>query len=135
MKPVDQTDLTSTHGNCLSACVASILELSLADVPWFSLAGEQWWDVLAAWVRTRGLGVTYYVPLGEMHAPRGYSIVGGASPRFPGATHACVAYDGNVVHDPHPSRVGLTNIKDFIVIHGPSPANDPMWFNGIAPRV
>lgn len=33
MKPVDQTTFGAPHGNCLMACVASILEVPLDSLP------------------------------------------------------------------------------------------------------
>lgn len=35
MKPIDQTTFGVPGGNCFSACVASLLELSIDDVPYF----------------------------------------------------------------------------------------------------
>ena len=49
MKPVDQTILTAPGGNCFAACVASILELPLADVPNFC-SEERWWNALQIWL-------------------------------------------------------------------------------------
>jgi multidrug efflux pump subunit AcrB len=54
-----------------------------------------------------------------MGLPPGYSIAGGPSLRFAGRMHACVALDGIVVHDPHPSREGLPfGIASYVVIYG-----------------
>ena len=56
-----------------------------------------------------------FKPLGAL--PRGYTIANGPGPRTkPGGDpiyHSCVALDGVIVHDPHHSRAGLTEIEEF----------------------
>lgn len=42
MKPVDQTTFGFPGGNCFSACIASLLEMPLDDVPYF-MHGD-WYD-------------------------------------------------------------------------------------------
>jgi hypothetical protein len=111
--PVDQTTHGPTTGNCFSACVASILELPISEVPFF-MAPEQWWPPFVEWCAMRGYDAVYF-PNTE-YVPLGYSIVGGPSYRWPGKLHACVALDGVVVHDPHPSKLGLPEVQDFIVL-------------------
>lgn len=128
MKPVEQANFTPTRGDCFSACVASILEIPLEDVPFFNDPPDaSWWDRFKSWLEARELSASYYPD--ASYVPPGFAIVGGPSPRFPGVLHACVARDGVVVHDPHPSGRGLDVIEDFIVIHGPD--RDALWFNGI----
>jgi len=40
MKPVDQTAFGPSKGNCLSASIASLLELPIEDVPLFTTEME-----------------------------------------------------------------------------------------------
>jgi hypothetical protein len=41
-----------------------------------------------------------------------------------------VAFDGVVVHDPHPSREGLPlGVVEYVVIHGPD--RGALRFNGV----
>ncbi len=97
MKRVVQTR-TGADGNCLNACVASILELPLSEVPEF---GGDWLEDLNDFLSERGLSYRR-VP---MHAkPSGWSTIEGVSPR--GGLHACVAHDGELVWDPHPIEDG-----------------------------
>lgn len=128
MKPVMQTVFTMTRGDCFSACVASILEIELVEVPFFNDDPvEEWWSRFKSWLATRDLDATYY----QSPEPQpGYTIVGGRSPRFPTRMHACVAKHGVIVHDPHPDGSGLLNIEDHIVIHGPNRA--ALGFNGVS---
>lgn len=134
MKPVDQANFTPTGGDCFSACVASILEMPLAEVPFFNEPpAEEWWPRFKSWLHARDLDATFYDnSCGDValhHVPPGFSIAGGASRRFTGVMHACVASYGLVVHDPHPSRAGLDKVADYIVIHGEG--RRPLWFNGL----
>jgi hypothetical protein len=127
MKPVDQNAFGPEKGNCFSACVASILELPIDDVPQF-MTSENWWHGFARWCARQGYLalVDYRVP--DEPATLGYSILGGESPRHPGSGHAVVALDGVMVHDPHPDRTGLVgepwhNIT-LECIHISSPAKE-----------
>ena len=123
MKPVDQTTYGLNNGNCFSACIASILEIPLEEVPLFLGAH---WPGFAPWLAERGLAASIY--RSEVYVPRGYSIAGGQSLRFAGRNHACVARDGAVVHDPHFSRDGLPfGVTAYVVLHGPR--REPMWFS------
>jgi hypothetical protein len=112
--PADQTRFGSAEGNCFSACVASILEIPLEDVPQF-MVGD-WWANFTAWCEPRGIIPKYWPARGWcdldpvrvfLGVPTGYAIMSGESPRHPGVLHAVVALDGAIAHDPHPSRAGI----------------------------
>src|SRR5215471_12277424 len=102
MRPVDQTTYGINDGNCFSACVASILEISLDQVPRFFGPTADFFR----WLAPQGLSATLFKSANN-YIPRGYAIAAGPSLRFAGRLHACVVYDGSVVHDPHYSRDGL----------------------------
>jgi hypothetical protein len=123
MRPTDQTTYGS-RGNCVSACIASILEIPIRTVPLF--IGETWWPRLLAWLARRELSATK-IEDGSM--PLGFTIAFGPSTRLIGLGHACVALDGVVVYDPHPSRDGLPLVDHYVAIHGPR--GEAMWFNGV----
>jgi hypothetical protein len=119
MRPVDQTTYGALDGNCFSACVASILELPIEDVPPFVIYGGDWARYFSRWLAARDLAMTYYNAMRGDRSPPGFSIAGGPSKRFGGRKHACVALDGIVVHDPHWSRDGLPlGIVGYVMIHG-----------------
>lgn len=107
MKPVDQSLLVDRdgHGDCLRACVASILELPLADVPDFALFGPNWMWALVAFAECD------FDTYGE-HS--GVFIANGPGPR--GTRHSVVYEDYAMVHDPHPSRAGLLSIDGSIKV-------------------
>lgn len=124
VQPVDQTTYGIHDGNCFPACVASILEIPLERVPrTFGPSAD-----FLRWLNERGLSATLYKAADFV--PRGYAIAAGPSKRFANRLHACVAYDGRVVHDPHFSREGLpSGIVDYVVLHGLG--GEPMWFSGL----
>ena len=109
MKPVDQIVLSGPESDCLRACVASILEMALEEVPNFA-EEEDWVGALDRFLQPLGL---QHIPLdagdaGKVAndwAPGGYYIAVGRTVRE--RYHAVVAHQGQVVHDPYPTRQGL----------------------------
>ncbi len=100
MIPVQQ-DRVGADGNCLSACLASILELPLQMVPDFAAetdGDEEFLRAVNRWLGRKGLNYRQ-VPLGPV-PPVGWHTLEGVSPR--GGQHAVVARDGVIRHDPHP---------------------------------
>lgn len=124
MKPVDQTAFGFPGGNCFSACVASLLELPLDDVPYFM--GDEieesdpgaWWKRFLDWLRPRGWWAVCF-ELKDDWRPPGLHLLSGVSPRRPGSKwhHTVVAGPGGeVVHDPHPDRTGVLTEHDVIIL-------------------
>ncbi len=112
MIPVKQTKFKteSTGGNCLAACFASILEVSLNEIPCFDLYGKyKWSHAMLAWLESKSLDIEV---CSSRMPPSGFSIAGGQSPRGD-YKHAVVALQGKLSHDPHPSFDGLTKIDYF----------------------
>lgn len=58
MKEVDQTK-TGKDGNCFQACIASMLDLSLEEVPDFVnlYSADDWLPECSKWLRKIGLGI------------------------------------------------------------------------------
>lgn len=108
MIPHTQTRI-GDNGNCFAAALASILDER--QLPEFG-GDDRYWDRVDAYLARRGLKYRR-VPLEPK--PVGYSTVEGISPR--GGLHACVAKDGEFVHDPHPveddPRRGLRTPKYY----------------------
>lgn len=129
MIPVDQTSF-GPFGNCLAACVASLLELPVEDVPNFMLGLPSWdpddQEARARWSRAFFAGVNdWLAPRGlfyfEVGAPEGLpSYITESTPPAAlwigigtvagGASHAVVMRGGEMVHDPHPDRAGLLRL-------------------------
>lgn len=117
MIPVDQDKFGLPHGNCMAACVASVLELPLAEVPNFVDHGDQWWAKLVEFLASRGFAVVWcrreayacdQIDLSPMIASGHFLIVSGQSPRGD-FLHCVIEHRGKLVHDPHPSRAGIVN--------------------------
>lgn len=132
MKPQDQEFLHEPEkgvlGDCLRACVASVLEVDRAEVPHFVALGVgdtddeglEWWFELQNWLSTRELECWYlakeeFEPELVSFASYGELLVSGKTVRGGGkVSHVCVAEpDGSVLHDPHPSRAGLISIDGY----------------------
>ncbi len=126
MNPVDQTEFGDL-GNCVSACIASILEISIKEVPHFLLNKKGEPDEAGAyfrmddWLKSRGFFRRRFVcyPGWEKDiTPIGFHMIGGPSPRLKNLGHMVVGFEGKLVHDPHPSRAGLSGSPEefeFIV--------------------
>ena len=109
MKPVMQTLDGLEEGNCLQACIASLFEMGLEEVPHFVLR-DDWVGALDGWLGQFDLqSVLVDLERGEgedMWEPYGYHLICGKGPRAD-CQHAVVGYNGRVVHDPHPDGGGL----------------------------
>jgi hypothetical protein len=128
MKRVTQTrlhDPTATYGtgNCFAACIASVFEVEISDLPdemerlreydgdhncdaakeW---AWAQHWTDMSDWAKERGFGLLHLLGnegSGQLHA--GICLIGGAGPR--GFSHSVVGRGRRIIWDVHPTRDGL----------------------------
>lgn len=153
MKPVHQTIFDSSKGNCLSAAIASILELSIDDVPNFCKDfGLGYFDEAVqlflrnrgyAWLRvlmprvpndddskvSQGRPVETREDLRFHYLPDHILCMAtGKSPR--GEWHHVVVgeirdgYNFRMLHDPHPAGTGLEGLPVTIEFLVPmNPAN------------
>jgi hypothetical protein len=133
MKPVKQTRFTfgdkdEPPGNCWAACVASIFEVSLCEVPdeakfWKpGMKPQDSWapheKEMLAWLYARGyVFVTAKTNQIAIDGPverfqECYCILSGPSPRNPDQQHAVVSLGNKIIHDPHPSDDGLAGDPD-----------------------
>lgn len=126
MREVTQTVLAGqidgVIGNCLQAAVASYFDLPIEAVPHFS--AFLWWpEALRLWAKGEGYNVC-----GETTTtiPDRLCIVGGTSPR--GYSHVVLGEHGVIVWDPHPSRAGLTTIRDVTWFE---PDGSRAWKDGV----
>lgn len=125
MTPVHQTTFGdgsdgSEPGNCMSACLASVLDLPVAEVPNFAALGQNgYFKGLCAWLLARGLYL-FETDEDPSHTPGTPDylnyIASGKSPR--GLHHAVVMSEGVIVHDPHPSNAGLAEAPTRFYILG-----------------
>ena len=128
MTPVFQTLTISENGqgNCFNACIASLLDLSLQDIPNILPKDPgDWRERWRYWLAEQGYKRETHSPLSP---PEGYSIAVVLTDRvYPEnhdkagqkIYHACIALDGKVVHDPFPGRSIITEIihyESFILL-------------------
>ena len=114
MKPIFQTKFGGAEapeeeqGNCMAACLASIFEVGLEEVPDFAgnIANGKWFEIAQEWLAQRNLSLWCT----EMkYPPRGIHIrdVKSTTLANPDDGHVVVCEDGNVVHDPNPRSKGV----------------------------
>jgi hypothetical protein len=129
MKPVYQTILEPPRGNCFSACVASIFEVSLEDVPNF-INNEPvgaWFFNWNEWLQQYNLRVeSFAVPDGDLPWCPAWFIGGVDSPRGPWL-HAVVYEGQEMKHDPWPNHDGTSPfqyrfVHDFMLFYPLDPA-------------
>ena len=108
MTPIKQTKFhtEAENGNCMAAALASLLDLSIEDVPAFEEMQGSWKSEFLSWLDGLGMQVRTVD-----EAPQGLAIATGLSPRD--VHHAVVVENGTFVHDPHPSNDFLRFIEKF----------------------
>ena len=131
MIPINQTILSKEDGDCTRACVASLLELSIEQVPHFIRFKDAWFKHMAAFFWTMGYkfeGTAYLYKEGKSKphchslyktpSIKGYFIATVPSKTFDYTSH-CVIINkkGIVVHDPNPNKkwrdINIRKSKDL----------------------
>lgn len=131
MKPITQTKVSSedgsVSGNCFRACIASILEIDIDSIPAFEdMKGGEWHMPFFKFLSENGYEFhgtgrfdnEFHDELFKTYeGVDGYIIVNGTSPRkWVTRGHSVVYKNGVMVHDPHPSREGLVDLRDYYMI-------------------
>lgn len=113
MKPVWQTIFGKGEGNCLPACIASVLELELEAVPNFcALYKSYWQEELNKWLHRYGLGALTVAFPGDSPITKGWCLAGG--PCGPeGVMHSVVMKDMKMIHNPHRGWGELSRVVDY----------------------
>lgn len=111
MTPITQdifvNDPQGRVGNCLQACIASICDMPLYEVPHFAaMPDDIWFETMCNWLHERGWDFEDFETVKDS---QDYMLVIGPSPR--GVSHAVIYKDGILAHDPHPSRAGINEVK------------------------
>ena len=128
MIPVMQTEFAKRGesgeivkcGNCMAACVASILEKSIDEIPTLRKLDQGFCQSGALMEYLNSIGCT----LGVLGGPDGfhplysdcYYIACGPAKR--GFSHAVVYRYGRLAHDPHPDGTGIDEVTTCYVICG-----------------
>jgi len=126
MIPVNQTISNSNNGDCVRACVASLLECNIDFIPNFmensnegyAQAVKKWGDelgIIVLDISTEDVGIFHGI----------HVMAFGKSPNFENCEHAVIYCNGELSHDPSPSKKGLVGkprgytvfmIKDYSII-------------------
>lgn len=134
MIKVEQTEFWPL-GNCFAACLASMVECDLAEVPALTEADagdwdKSYWKRIGAWLDEIGWRFLYFQyaePLKVTDAlfwtpcELGPAvIVSGPGPRRDDdgepIVHSVIMKDGRLVHDPHPDGGGLKGVTSVNVL-------------------
>lgn len=103
-------------GNCTQAAVASLLDIPLDSVPDFKKeAGNHaymFWMLFEDFLLEKGFWTIRKDT--DSYIPEGYYLASGPSPR--GVSHMIVMKEGEMVHDPHPSKEGIKEIKSIWIL-------------------
>ena len=126
---IDQTTFydkaNPKSGNCTRAAVASILGLPLRDVFAFEQAGDDayiFWTTFEDFLAQKGFWTMRKDT--DRYVPEGYYLAGGPSVR--GCDHMVVMKNGELAHDPHPSREGLVKVEHIWILIPFDPAQNPI---------
>lgn len=132
MHKVFQSNTSCTEGDCFAACVASVCELALKEVPadlGHSREGRNWFHRTIEWLRERGYAWLYISNPSDneknffriMIPNKVYLIVSGTSPRGTHRHSVIYGYDDKtgemgMLHDPHPEGTGIETFMDALLI-------------------
>ncbi len=112
MKKVYQTKYGEEHGNCYQACLASLLEIELCDVPDFCnlYSADAWFLRLNIWLRQFGLAtlcveVDHTDIIIKEHLRDCYVIASGKTKE--GVLHSVIWLNGKIVHNPNVNCAGI----------------------------
>jgi len=137
---VDQTIFGDKQGNCNAACIATILDLPLSEVPNFPVIipeGQDWQAAQNAWLANYGVVIFTVILKDDGKLPFMNALtdgipclISGKSPRgnFDHAVVGNYKLDAELghsleyIHDPHPSHKYLAKAKsvDFFIIINPA---------------
>lgn len=126
MKKVYQTLFGEGKGNCFQACVASIFEMSLGEVPHFCLVPEdKWYGEYVRWLQKKGYS-TIMVEAKDLDKGNYKDcilIVSGYGPD--GVRHSVIYKNGKILHNPNKNGKGIKpDAIDIIFPLNPAPAPD-----------
>ena len=138
MTPVFQTDYRIPGGNCFQACVASIMELPLQEVPNFlkESDGGPWtqpqWNAVKEFAKQRDYEVCWLDPdipddVGNIEVLKQsglHYVATGCSPRTDNG-HCVVGAGGVTVHDPMANVGGCPLVSDPWLYIFFLPSSDP----------
>ncbi len=137
MIPTYQTKFGNGNGNCLLACVASILERPLDSIPDFTLSGCGWFGDLYEWCLNEGIGIICVDPNDLNHSlcfnlwcilcytvanieTEYHAVIGKCkrveSVNIDAEDETAWHWEAPIVFDPNPMRVEIEKLKHIIFL-------------------
>lgn len=109
MTPIEQTILSNgdTHGDCVRACTASMLNMSIENVPNFIIF-DKWYKKWINFLYKHDIKLKKIPFKNNIPTFKNYYFVSGNTCRK--THHMVIMKDGKIVHDPHPSKNGIIDI-------------------------
>jgi hypothetical protein len=122
MSDAEPVRVDQRANGCWAACVATLTGIPLdaldqnippdASEEWFWENATSLYNDMVRRLREHG----WRIERTWRDVPRGFAIASGASPRYATVQHAVVVRDGELWHDPHPSRAGLASVEGYEVL-------------------
>ena len=97
MKPVFQSKFGDI-GNCFNACIASLFEIPLEDLPELNLKDNEWAAPVRKYLEDN-YNLSFFFS-DSAFRQKGYYILTGTTTRNPKLNHAVIYKDDKLVHDP-----------------------------------
>jgi hypothetical protein len=127
MKPQKQTifsdEKNDIHGNCFTACIASLFDMNIEDVPYFASYKREWFEVFWNFLKSTDYEYNGTIIIknhidwfNDYKGIDGFTIVGGTSPRGIKNGHAVIYKDGEPYFDPHPDNTFLEEAEFVYLI-------------------
>lgn len=108
--------LTQVPNGCWVACIAGLTRIPhdqlaalIPDVVDYDAKQSDYHNAVNSLMRRSGWRLAYIGP----DSPRHFGVGTGTGPR--GLLHSVIVFDGEVWHDPHPSRAGIEKLESFEV--------------------
>lgn len=142
MKQVFQTIIDKGNGNCMQAAIASLLDLTLDEVPHFKEYGTEWADEMMSFLSDNGYEFYGTIrngrhPQYKHHFFDKMSEHKGVNGLFFASVYSPAFYDAN---DETPTTHAVIIDKNFNIVHDPNPnyqdnmtypLADEIGYNGI----
>ncbi|OGP67107.1 MAG: hypothetical protein A2031_07895 [Deltaproteobacteria bacterium RBG_19FT_COMBO_43_11] len=134
---IQQTKFGNGNGNCLLACVASILERPIEGIPDFNLSGTGWFGELYEWCLNERIGIICVHPKDLEHSLflNSWCIAVFTTPDSIEETHAVIGkcrrieenyieikdedkwkWEATVEFDPNPKGVKLGKLEHIVFL-------------------
>jgi hypothetical protein len=114
MKKIMQTKF-GKDGNCLAACIASLLDIDINSIPELPYTDE-WADVLNEWLTKEHNLLLITINSSELPKYLSKSIIIACGYSERNLLHAVLFQNGKFFHDPHPDGTGIKEVKQYDIL-------------------